>query len=87
MTKPEEPIDINELFLKAHELGIKMAIDLAVRTNTRLVVYEDGKLKKIKPPYKYVRVPTKTPKSKKSSSKRRPRLKKTGQDFPFELIS
>jgi len=60
MSKPKKP-DINQMLLKAHKLGIKQAIDTSARTNTSLIVYENGKIKSIKPKFKYVRVPVKAP--------------------------
>ncbi|HSX13769.1 MAG TPA: hypothetical protein VLE96_05045 [Chlamydiales bacterium] len=59
--------DINDFFLKAHALGVKRAIDLAIRTKTSLVIEENGKIKSIKPKFKYVLVPIK---SKRSSKKK-----------------
>ncbi len=60
MSKPKKP-DINQMLLIAHRDGVKQAIETAARTNTSLVVYENGRLKSIKPNFKYVRVPIKTP--------------------------
>lgn len=51
--------DIDELILEAHRRGIKQAIDLSAWTGVPLVVEVNGKIKKIKPSYKYVRVPIK----------------------------
>jgi len=56
MSRSKEP-DFLEICLKAHRRGVKNAIDLAARTGGPLVVCEDGKIKQIKAPYKYVRVP------------------------------
>ena len=66
MTKSK--IDINEILLKAHKLGVKNAIDLAARTGVRLVVCENGKIKQIKPNYKYVRVAVGPSRNKKSAN-------------------
>ena len=66
MAKSNKNVDVNQLILKAHKLSVKRAIDVAARTNTRLVVWIDGKIVKIKPDYKYVRVPT-TPKRRSKS--------------------
>jgi hypothetical protein len=49
--------DINDIFLEAHRKGIEQAIDLSVRTGVPLVIEENGIIKKIKPKYKYIRVP------------------------------
>lgn len=50
-------LDIEELLLEAHRKGVEQAIDLSARTGVPLVVEEKGKIKRIKPKYKYVRVP------------------------------
>lgn len=55
MSKSKEP-NINQMLLKAHRQGVKQAIDTAARTKTSLIVFENGKIKSIKPKYKYVRV-------------------------------
>lgn len=60
MTKSSKKININQMMLKAHKLGVKKAIDISARSNTFLVVYEGGKVKQIKPKYKYVRVDSKS---------------------------
>lgn len=49
--------DIDELLLEIHQKGVEQAIDLSIRTGVPLVVEENGKIKEIKPQYKYVRVP------------------------------
>jgi hypothetical protein len=51
--------DINEMLLEAHKTGIEQAIDLSIRTGVSLVVEKDGKIKEVKPEYKYIRVPIK----------------------------
>ncbi len=72
MSKPKK-IDINELVMKTHKGGVKQAIELAARTNTSLVIYENGRLKSVKPNFKYVRAPIKpvVKRSKAPSSKRK----------------
>jgi len=60
MAKTNKEVDINQMLLKAHKLGVKKAIDVSARSNTRLVVYEGGKVKEVKPKYKYIRVPSKS---------------------------
>lgn len=57
--------DIQQILLEAHKKGVKQAIDLSIRTGVPLVVEKNGKIVEIKPKYKYVRVPIKTPKTKK----------------------
>lgn len=61
--------DIDELLLQAHRKGVEHAIDLSIRTGVPLVVEENGKIKEIKPQYKYVRVPIHPKKVKSSSGK------------------
>lgn len=65
--------DIIALLLEAHRKGIEQAIDLSARTGVPLVIEVNGKIKRIKPKYKYIRVPIQSgkvrPKSRKSSAK------------------
>jgi hypothetical protein len=70
VSKSKKP-DINQLLLKAHKLGVKKAIEASARSKTSLIVYENGKVKSVKPKFKYVRVPVKTVAKKKA---RGPRL-------------
>jgi hypothetical protein len=49
--------DIYAFILEAHRKGVEFAIDLSARTGVPLVVEVNGKIKRIKPKYKYVRVP------------------------------
>jgi hypothetical protein len=62
-------LDIEELLLEAHRKGVEQAIDLSARTGVPLVIEENGKIKKIKPKYKYVRVPIQSNKPKPKSQK------------------
>ena len=57
-------LDINQMLLRAHKLGVKKAIETSARTNTSLIVYENGKVKSVRPKFKYVRVPIKSTKRK-----------------------
>ena len=75
MAKSKQP-DINQLLLKAHKLGVKQAIDLSARTNTALIVSENGKIRSIKPNFKYVRVSVKSSKKKQTSRLRASSKKK-----------
>lgn len=59
--------DIHDILLEAHRKGIEQAIDLSIRTGVPLVVQEDGKIKEIKPKYKYVRVPIQSKSAKQTS--------------------
>ena len=61
--------DIHEILLEAHRKGVEQAIDLSIRTGVPLVVEENGKIKEIKPKYKYVRVPIQPDDTKRSSRK------------------
>ena len=65
-------LDIEEILLEAHRKGVEQAIDLSARTGVPLVVEKNGKIKKLMPKYKYVRVPIHSneikPKSHKSPS-------------------
>jgi hypothetical protein len=74
MTKPSR-IDINQLLLQVHKLSAERAVDTAIRTGTSLIEYRNGKIVKVKPKFKYVLVPIKTPKKKKTPASLR---KKTG---------
>jgi heterodisulfide reductase subunit C len=69
MSKPKK-LDINQILLKAHKLGVKQAIEKSARTNTALIVYENGKIKSIKPKFKYVRVPINSPTKKQTANSR-----------------
>ena len=72
--KKSKDLDINKLVLKAHKLGVKNAIDLAARTKTSLVVSENGKIKLVKPNFKYVRVPIVTPSKKRAIKSREKKI-------------
>lgn len=61
--------DVQELLLEAHQKGVQQAIDLSIRTGVPLVVEENGKIREIKPKYKYVRVLIHPKKVKASSRK------------------
>ena len=60
-------LDIHEVLLEAHRKGIEQAIDLSIRTGVPMVVQEGGKIKEIKPKYKYVRVSIQSKSSKQAS--------------------
>lgn len=60
--------DFMETLLKAHERSFQRAFEVAVRTGTSLVFSKNGKIVKVKPPYRYELVkiePTKKKKAKK----------------------
>lgn len=60
-----------ELVLAALKKAYQTAFETAVRTNTALVFYENGKVVKYKPPYRFELVPIKTPKKKPTAKKPR----------------
>jgi hypothetical protein len=62
MLKHKHKKDINEMLLEAHKKGVEQATDLSIRTGISLVVEKDGKIREVKPKYKYIRVPIKTDK-------------------------
>ena len=72
MSKLKKP-DINQMLLKAHKLGVKQAIEKSAWTKTSLIIYENGKVKAVRPKFKYVRVSIET--SKKKPAPRTPRRK------------
>ena len=51
--------EFNELLVQAHKRSFKRAFETAVRTRTYLVFDRNGKIVKVKPPFKYVMVSTK----------------------------
>ena len=66
-------IDINKLVLKAHKRGVKKAIEASVLSGIALVIYENGKIKSVKPKFKYVLVPIEPLKKNRSRIKRHPK--------------
>ncbi len=48
---------IEKFLLEAHSKGVEMAIDLSIRTGVPLVIEKNGKIIKVKPQFKYVKVP------------------------------
>lgn len=48
---------IEQFLLEAHRRGIEMAIDQSIRTGVPLVIEKNGKIIKVKPKFKYVKVP------------------------------
>jgi hypothetical protein len=59
--------DIHDILLEAHRKGIEQAIDLSIRTGVPLVIQEGGKIKEIKPKYKYIRVSIRSKSGKRAS--------------------
>lgn len=53
----KQKFNIHEILLEAHRKGVEQAIDLSIRTGVPLIVEENGKIKEIKPKYKYILVP------------------------------
>ena len=62
--------DFMDKVLEAHERSFQRAFETAVRTGTALVFERDGKIVKVKPPYRYELVPTK-PSKKKAKRQRK----------------
>jgi hypothetical protein len=62
-------IDIDKV-LEAHARGVKRAIEISIRTGTPLITEKNGKIVKIVPKYKYVKVPIKVEKKKIKISKK-----------------
>lgn len=56
---------MNKLLLEAQKRGFEYAVEKAIRTNTALVFSKNGKIKKVKPKYKYVLVSTEKAKKMK----------------------
>jgi hypothetical protein len=63
--------DFSEKILKAHARSFQRALETAVRTGTALVFMRNGKIVKVKPPYRYELVPIKVTKKKKTDQPRR----------------
>ena len=73
MAKAKKP-DINKIVLNAHKLSVKKAIEIAEKTGTSLIVCENGKVKQVKPKFKYIRVPIES--SKKDQAQNTKGIKK-----------
>ncbi len=63
--------DLMEAVLRAHKESFRVAFETAVRTGTALVVFRNGKLIEVKPPYRYELVPIKPSRKRKA-----PRVRK-----------
>lgn len=59
---------LTDMILKAHKQSFQVAFETAVRTGTALVFTRNGKVIKVKPPYRYELVPIKAAKKKKSAN-------------------
>jgi hypothetical protein len=57
-----------QIMLQSGRKGYEAAVETAIRTGTSLVVCRKGKIVEVKPPYKYVLVPIKSKKKKRSKS-------------------
>ena len=62
--------EIMQVMIKSQKKAYQAALETAVRSGTSLVVKRKGKLVEFKPKYKYVLVPIKSSKKKKSSRKK-----------------
>ena len=58
--------DIDRILLKAHAKSYQRAFETAVRTGTALIFSRNGKIVRVKPKYKYVMVPIKATRKKKT---------------------
>lgn len=63
--------EFNKMLLKAHKRSYRRAFETAVRTGTALIFERDGKIVKVKPPYRYELVPIKPAKKKTTKATRR----------------
>jgi len=70
MNKSDQ-LDIKAIMLAANKKSYQRAFETAVRTGTAMVFSRNGKIIEVKPKYKYVLVPIKSPKKKKTKSLRR----------------
>ncbi|HSX12118.1 MAG TPA: hypothetical protein VLF61_01345 [Rhabdochlamydiaceae bacterium] len=57
--------EIMDMLLDAHVRSAELAVDTAIRTGTALVFSKNGKIKKVRPKYKYILVSTEKGKSKR----------------------
>ena len=57
--------DLTRLILEAHERSFQRAFEIAVRTGTDLIFSRNGKIIRVKPPFRYELVPIKQTKKKK----------------------
>lgn len=62
--------DLLDLILEANQKGYERAVETAIRTGTALIFSRNGKIVKVKPPYRYVLVPI-----RKKRAKARPKKK------------
>ncbi len=67
MDKEDDDIDMIKIMIEAQKKSYRVAFETAVRTGTCLIYNRNGKIVKIKPPYKYVLVPIKKKKRKRKS--------------------
>jgi hypothetical protein len=59
--------DFTQAIIDAHPRCIELATEIAIRTQTSLILNKNGKIVSVKPPFKYVLVPAKA--IKKTSKK------------------
>ncbi len=60
--------DFTQAIIDAHSRCIELATEIAIRTQTALILNRNGKIVAIKPPFKYVLVPIKSSKKKRKKS-------------------
>lgn len=56
----EAILDVNEILLASHKKGQELAKEVSIRTGVPLVVKKNGKIRYVKPKFKYVLVPIDT---------------------------
>ena len=61
--------DLMAMVLEARRQGVQVAFETAVRTGTALIVVRNGRLAKIKPPFRYEMVPIKPSQQKKKKKR------------------
>jgi hypothetical protein len=63
--------EIMQVMINSQKKAYQAALETAIRTGTSLVVMRKGKLVEFKPKYKYVLVPIKSSKKKKTAKSSR----------------
>ncbi len=63
--------EIMQIMINSQKKAYRAAVETAIRSGTSLVVMRKGKLVEIKPKYKYVLVPIKSAKKKKTTKSKK----------------
>lgn len=61
---------LTNMILKANKRSYQRAFEIAIRTGTSLIFARDGKIVKVKPPYRYELVPMKKKSKKKIATRK-----------------